>query len=96
MSEKRNYFADNLTEIMVDSYPEEEKNSRKELVAHHQEKAQQNVEMPSQTNLAIQSTDRISQFMGEIEKKIEAIFKFLAEPSQLLPLTFFKKELHLF
>jgi hypothetical protein len=34
--------------------------------------------------------------MGEIEKKIEAIFKFLAEPSQLLPLTFFKKELHLF
>lgn len=65
-------------------------------LAHHQEQAQQNVGMPSQTNLAIQSTNRISQFMGEIEKKIEAIFKFLAEPSQLLPLTFFKKELHLF
>jgi hypothetical protein len=89
ISEKRNYLADNLIAIMVDSYSEEEKNSRKELVAQRQEQAQQNVEMPSQTNLAIQSTNRINQGMGEMEKKIEAIFKFLTEPSQLLPLTFF-------
>ena len=82
VSEKRNYFADNLIGIMVDGYPEAEKNSRKELVAHHRELTR-NVEVPPETNLTTQSSIRFCQFMGEIEKEMEDFFKFLAEPSQL-------------
>lgn len=82
-SEKRNYFADNLIEIMVDCYSEEEKNSRKVLVAHLQEMTQNLFGSGTrpETNSLSQARNRTDQLMREIEMQIEDIFQFLGERS---------------
>ena len=88
-SEKRNYFADNLIEIIVDCYPEEEKISRKQLVAaHHQELTQLTQEMLGfgmrpETNSLNQATSRTCQLMKQIDMQIQDIFRILAERGQL-------------
>ena len=84
--EKRNYFADNLIDIMVDCYPEEERNSRKQLVANHQELSQLTQEvlgMRSETNSFSPATDHTGQLMKEIDMQIQDIFRILAERGQL-------------
>nr|CAH0112012.1 unnamed protein product [Daphnia galeata] len=81
-SEKRNYFADNLIDIMVDCYPEEERNSRKQLVANHQELSQMTQEvlgMRHETNSFIQATNHTGQLMRQIAMQIKDIFQFLDE-----------------
>ncbi|XP_046464367.1 E3 ubiquitin-protein ligase RNF8-like isoform X1 [Daphnia pulex] len=84
VSEKRNYFADNLIGIIVDGYPEEEKNRRKELVASHQELLTQNVVTLPETNSANPSSVNLfGLFMTEIKKMLEDIKEFLAETSVL-------------
>jgi hypothetical protein len=89
VSEKRNYFADNLIGIIVDGYPEEEKNRRKELVASHQELLTQNVVTLPETNSANPSVNLFSLFMTEIKKMLEDIKEFLAETSQCCHLFIF-------
>ena len=84
--EKRNYFADNLIDIMVDCYPEEERNSRKQLVANHQELSQMTQEvlgMRHETNSFIQATNHTGQLMRQIAMQIKDIFQFLDERGQL-------------
>ena len=81
-SEKRNYFADNLIEIMVDCYREEEKNSRKQLVANHQELTQEVLGMRlPETNSSSQATNQ-TQLMKQIDMQIQDIFLILAERGQ--------------
>jgi hypothetical protein len=89
VSEKRNYFADNLIGIIVDGYPEEGKNRRKELVASHQELLTQNVVTLPETNSANPSVNLFSLFMTEIKKMLEDIKEFLAETSQCCHLFIF-------
>ncbi|XP_046634480.1 uncharacterized protein LOC124313648 isoform X3 [Daphnia pulicaria] len=83
VSEKRNYFADNLIGIIVDGYPEEGKNRRKELVASHQELLTQNVVTLPETNSSNSSVNLFGLFMTEIKKMLEDIKEFLAETSVL-------------
>ena len=71
---------------MVDCYPEEEKNGRKQLVANHQELSQLTQEvlgMRSETNSFSQATDHTGQLMKEIDMQIQDIFRILAERGQL-------------
>ncbi|KAI9556474.1 hypothetical protein GHT06_016262 [Daphnia sinensis] len=69
VSEKRNFSTDNIIDIVVDFYSDEEKNNRKELVKQYQELTQNllsGLRQPGTTNPFYQITNR-NVFMGEMQ-----------------------------
>ncbi|XP_057373599.1 E3 ubiquitin-protein ligase rnf8-A-like [Daphnia carinata] len=69
VSEKRNFSIDNIVGIMVEVWPEEEKNNRKDLVKQHQELTRNllsGLRQPGTTNPFYQITNR-NVYMGEMQ-----------------------------